>query len=189
MPAWEPGLPCLSTYPVADGQIIDLNKKRLSLSETTERDRGLLSLIDRLVKRPGGSAATKPFEPVKFDTLKKGAASDKASVADDGAKEGLDPIVPEEKAPASLEPQLAVESTREVTRTELAELIIKALQAGEKYPTSGFEVSVYGSRPWNAMLRILPAAGAVNAAVWRDRLQTVVLLFRDRYEIKEDADA
>jgi hypothetical protein len=156
----------------------------------TERDRGLLSLIDRLVKRPGGNAATKPFEPVKFDAgTAKSASGDKTSAVDDGAREGLDPIVPEDKPPVSLEPQLAVESTREVSRDELAELIIKALQAGEKYPTNGFEIVVYGSRPWNAMLRILPAAGAVKADIWRDRLQTVVLLFRDRYEIKETADA
>ncbi len=152
------------------------------MSETS--DRGLLSLIDRLVKRPGGNAATKVFETAKL------AASDKKSVAaEESTRDGLDPIVPEEKAPVSLEPEITVESTREVTRAELAELIIKALQAGEKYPTIGFEITVYGSRPWNAMLRILPAAGPVNADIWRDRLQTVVLLFRDRYEIKENADA
>lgn len=150
----------------------------------TERDRGLLSLIDRLVKRPGASAATKPFE-----TTKPAVSDKKPAAADEDVRDGLDPIVPEEKSPASLEPELTVETTREVTRTELSELIIKALQAGEKYPTDGFEITVYGSRPWNAMLRIMPAAGAVKADIWRDRLQTVVLLFRDRYEIKEEADA
>lgn len=154
------------------------------MSETNERDRGLLSLIDRLVKRPGAGAATKPFE-----TAKPAGDSKTPAPPDDGAREGLDPIVPDNKPQASLEPVIAVESTREVTRTELAELIIKALQAGEKYPTKGFEITVYGSQPWNAMLRILPAAGPVNAKVWRERLQTVVLLFRDRYEIKESADA
>lgn len=148
----------------------------------TERDRGLLSLIDRLVKRPGASAATKPFETAK-------PAGGKEIAIDEGTRDGLDPIVPENKAPVSLEPELTVESTREVSRDELAELIIKALQAGEKYPTKGFEIVVYGSRPWNAMLRILPVAGAVKADIWRDRLQTVVLLFRDRYEVKDNADA
>lgn len=150
----------------------------------TERDRGLLSLIDRLVKRPGAGAATKPL-----DTSKSVDGKLNLTATDEGAREGLDPIVPEDKAPVSLEPEIAVESTREVTRAELAELIIKALQAGDKYPTSGFEITVYGSRPWNALLRILPAAGPVKADIWRDRLQTVVLLFRDRYEIKENADA
>jgi hypothetical protein len=159
------------------------------VSETTERDRGLLSLIDRLVKRPGASAATKPFETAKPAAGSKDAVDAPADPPDDGAREGLDPIVPEDKPQASLEPVLAVESTREVSRTELAELIIRALQAGEKYPTKGFEITVYGSHPWNAMLRILPVAGPVNAKVWRERLQTVVLLFRDRYEIKDSADA
>ncbi len=148
------------------------------MSETTERDRGLLSLIDRLVKRPGTSAATKPFD-----------LSTSIVTPDDGAREGLDPVVPDEKAPASLEPQIAIESTRDVTRIELADLIIKALKASDGYPDSGFEITVYGSRPWNAMLRVTPAAGAVNAEAWRARLQALVLLFRDRYEIKEDADA
>lgn len=176
MLAGSPGTPSLSTYPAADDQIVCWNKKRLSVSET-ERDRGLLSLIDRLVKRPGASAATKPFD------------TPKPVAPDDGAGEGLDPIVPEEKAPVSLEPQLSIESTRDVTRTELADLIVKALRASEGYPSSGFEITVYGSRPWNAMLRVTPAAGSVNADGWRARLQAVVLLFRDRYEIKEDADA
>lgn len=150
----------------------------------TERDRGLLSLIDRLVKRPGTGAAIKPFE-----TAKPATGDQKLAPADEGARDGLDPIVPEGKAPVSLEPELTVESTRQVTRGELAELIIKALQAGDKYPTNGFEITIYGSQPWNAMLRIMPAAGAVKADVWRERLQTVVLLFRDRYEIQEKADA
>ncbi|UGV27251.1 hypothetical protein E0H22_17095 [Rhodopseudomonas boonkerdii] len=143
------------------------------MTETTERDRGLLSLIDRLVKRPNTGSATKPLD----------------AATDDGAREGLDPVVPEAKAPVSLEPQIAVESTRDVTRIELADLIVKALKASEGYPDSGFEITVYGAHPWNAMLRITPAAGAVNAETWRDRLQAVVLLFRDRYEIKEDTDA
>lgn len=180
--------------PIDNGLLLMLKSagatKRLSVSETTDRDRGLLSLIDRLVKRPGGNAATKPFEPVQSETGDhEAAAREKAGSTDDGAREGLDPVVPGTKALASLEPDLAVESTREVSRAELADLILKALQAGDKYPTNGFEITVYGSRPWNAMLRIMPAAGAVKADVWRDRLQTVILLFRDRYEIKDDTDA
>jgi hypothetical protein len=77
-------------------------------------------------------------------------------------------------------------STRSVDRAQLGDIILRALQATEGCPQRGFEVTVYGSRPWNALLRITPLAGAPDAAAWRARLETMVLLFREQYELKED---
>lgn len=143
------------------------------MSESTDRDRGLLSLIERLVKRP---------EPAAPRT-----APDGPTAPDEGRAEGLDPVVPESKPATSLEPQLSVETLRKVDAGKLADLVLRALQAGEGCPAKGFEVTVYGVRPWNAMLRITPAAGAVDAAAWRKRLQTVVQLFREQYELDDAA--
>ncbi|RYX86975.1 MAG: hypothetical protein EON84_21260 [Bradyrhizobiaceae bacterium] len=144
------------------------------MTEAAERDRGLLSLIDRLVKKPGPVVAT------------KAPHADQPAI-DDGAREGLDPIVTDDAPQASLEPQLAVESTRSVSRSELASLVLKALQATEQAPISGVEITIYGERPWNAMLRVTPAAGPVKADLWRERLRTVVVLFRERYDVMPDA--
>lgn len=136
------------------------------MTETPERDRGLFSLVERLIKRPAPAVPAKPV--------------------DEDARDGLDPIVPDDKAPVSLEPQLTIESTRTLNRAELADIILRALQATDDCPPNGFEIVVYGTRPWNALLRITPAAGAVNAETWRDRLRTMVLLFREQYQVAED---
>jgi hypothetical protein len=140
------------------------------VTETPDRDRGLLGLVERLIGKSGDPdpAPAKPVPGIDADV-----------------KAGFDPVV--EDAPAdSLEPQLSVEGTRSVTRGELADVILRALQAIESCPQNGFEVTVYGSRPWNAMLRITPAAGAMlDAKAWRTRVQDMVLLLRDQYDLTE----
>lgn len=142
------------------------------VTETPERDRGLLGLVDRLMKRSG----TEPAKPL--------------TDADADRADGLDPVLSEQPAPISMEPQVAVESTRQLSSTELADVILRALKSIEGCPPDGFEVIVYGTRPWNAMLRITPMAGALSdAAAWRRRVQDMVLPLRDQYELTEQHDA
>ncbi|QUS40530.1 hypothetical protein RPMA_18095 [Tardiphaga alba] len=141
------------------------------MNNTPERDRGLLGLVERLIKRP-----------------ESGAAAKAAQSTDDGAREGLDPVVPEDKAPVSLEPELAIESTRILSRAELADTMLRGLKAVDGCPRDGLEITIYGARPWNALLRITPAAGSIDAAAWRARVQNMVLLFRDQYQIAEDGN-
>jgi hypothetical protein len=139
------------------------------VKETPERDRGLLGLVERIMRRPGDP------EPIKTETD-----------ADADTRDGLDPVVAEDAAPASLEPQLSVESTRTLGRSEIADVILRALRGIDGCPPDGFEVVVYGTRPWNAMLRITPAAGAVpDARAWRQRVQDMVQLLRHQYELSE----
>jgi hypothetical protein len=140
----------------------------MSVSDTNDRDRGLLSLIDRLMKRPESPAATTT-----------------PAVVDDGRRDGLDPVVPDDAPAMTLEPQIAVESTRRLGRTELAAIIQRRLQAVEGCPANGVEVTVYGARPWNAMLRFTPAAGPVDAGRWRAQLQDMVMLLREQYEVAD----
>jgi hypothetical protein len=143
------------------------------VTETPERDRGLLGLVDRLMKRPGTA------EPAK-------ALTD----ADADRADGLDPVLSEQPAPMSMEPQVAVESTRQLSSAQLADVILRALKSIEGCPPDGFEVIVYGTRPWNAMLRITPMAGALSdAGSWRRRVQDMVLRLRDQYELTEQHDA
>ena len=137
------------------------------MKETPQRDRGLLGLVERLMRRPGDPEPIRP-EP------------------DADTRDGFDPVVAGENPAASLEPQLAVESTRTLDRSEIADVILRALKGIDGCPTAGFEVVVYGTRPWNAMLRITPAAGAVpDARAWRQRVQDMVQLLRHQYELRE----
>ncbi|WP_371424482.1 hypothetical protein [Tardiphaga sp.] len=139
------------------------------MKETPERDRGLLGLVERIMRRPGDPEQIKPKPDADADT-----------------RDGFDPIVAEDSPAASLEPQLAVESTRTLSRLEIADVILRALKGIDGCPTAGFEVIVYGTKPWNAMLRITPAAGAVpDARAWRQRVQDMVQLLRHQYELRE----
>jgi hypothetical protein len=139
------------------------------VKETPERDRGLLGLVERIMRRSGDPEPIRPEPDENADT-----------------RDGLDPVVAENVPPASLDPQLSVESTRMLGRSEIADVILRALKGIDGCPAAGFEVIVYGARPWNAMLRIAPAAGAVpDAAAWRQRVQDMVQLLRHQYELSE----
>lgn len=133
------------------------------------QDRGLLGLVERIMRKPAPPEAPKP-----------------AADVDVGMADGLDPVLKEEVAPASLEPAIAIESTRELTRAQLADVILRALHGIDGCPPKGFEVTIYGHRPWNAMLRVTPAAGALrDAASWRRRVQDMVQSLRDQYELTD----
>lgn len=139
------------------------------MKETPERDRGLLGLVERIMRRSGDPEPIRPEPDEDADT-----------------RDGLDPVVAEDAPAASLEPQLSVESTRTLGRPEIADVILRALKGIDGCPPAGFEVVVYGTRPWNAMLRITPAAGSVpDAHVWRQRVQDMVQLLRHQYELSE----
>lgn len=136
------------------------------MKEAAERDRGLLSLVERIMKRPVDATPAPP-------NAEQSAAAD-AIPAD------------QHKQVESLEPQISVEATRTLTAAELADVMLRALQAIDGCPRSGFEVIVYGLKPWNAMLRITPAAGPLhNASVWRERVQAMVPRLRDQYQLAE----
>ena len=59
--------------------------------------------------------------------------------------------------------QVVNESKRQLrTPAEMADIIMNALRAVDGVPERGFIITVYGSRPWNAMLTIKPEAGRVK---------------------------
>ena len=65
-------------------------------------------------------------------------------------------------------------------------MILRALAASKDCPKRGFEVTVYGVRPWNAMLRITPDAGPVrDAALWRERLREMLPRLREQYDLSD----
>ena len=131
------------------------------MAQRGERDTGLLGLVERLLGKP----AEKPAPTV-------------VATGDE-----LGPLLSADSEPALLEPQLTVESVRTRTPTEIADIILRALRAIEGCPSRGFEVTVYGGRHWNAMLRITPAAGRVDAPAWRARVRAMTQALRGQYEM------
>ena len=136
----------------------------MSVAQRGERDTGLLGLVERLLGKPAEAA-----KPV----------ASPAVAADDG----LGPLLPADSGPALLEPQLTIESVQRRTAPEIADIILRALHAIEGCPARGFEVTVYGGRHWNAMLRITPAAGGVDAPAWRARVRAMAHVLRGQYDV------
>lgn len=147
------------------------------MKQATERDRGLLSLVDRIMKRP---ADPEPASPTA-DEDSPDVDSPDVEITDNAAA----PTVADLPL-TSLEPQLSIESTHVVSRKEIAEMILRALNLAPDCPKQGFEVTIYGVRPWNAMLRITPAAGSIkNPGTWRERVREMVPRLRDQYELSD----
>jgi hypothetical protein len=137
------------------------------VKEAAERDRGLLSLVERIMKRPAGAEPVEPSLPVDAEM------PDRAN-----------PVIVEASLADSLEPQLSIESTHRVSRAEMADIILRALMAVADCPKRGLEVTVYGVRPWNAMLRITPAAQPIkDPEPWRARIREMIPRLRDQYEL------
>jgi hypothetical protein len=133
--------------------------------EAAERDRGLLSLVERIMKRP---------------------AERNRGAADGQAVDPATPVAASDLPLQSLEPQLSIESTGHVSRGAMAEMILRALAARTDCPKHGFEVTVYGNRPWNAMLRITPMAGPIrDAGSWHERVREMVPRLREQYELTD----
>ena len=130
---------------------------------STERDTGLLGLVERLMGRANEAPAR--------------------SAVPANALDELGPLLQADAGPALLEPQLSVESVQRRTHAELADIILRALRAIEGCPARGFEVTVYGGRHWNAMLRITPAAGRVDAPAWHARVRAMAHVLRGQYEV------
>ena len=70
------------------------------------------------------------------------------------------------------------------TASELARMIEADLAKHPQCPRKGFEVTVYGTTLWRAMLTITPAAGPVrDPQEWRDLTEELAERLRKRYDL------
>jgi hypothetical protein len=70
------------------------------------------------------------------------------------------------------------------TAAELAQMIEADLAKHPEFPKKGFQVTVYGTTLWRAMLTITPAAGPVrNPQEWRDLTEELAERLRKRYDL------
>jgi hypothetical protein len=70
------------------------------------------------------------------------------------------------------------------TAEELAAMIEADVAKHPECPRTGFQVTVYGTTLWRAMLTIKPAAGPVrNPQEWRDLTEELADRLRSRYDL------
>jgi hypothetical protein len=97
--------------------------------------------------------------------------------------------VAEAQAPPPVEATpFASEGKRQLrTAGELADIILNALRAVDGVPERGFVITVYGSRPWNAMLTIKPEAGRIkDVQLWRQRVQDIGARLRRDFDLIDE---
>jgi hypothetical protein len=116
---------------------------------------------------------------------------DKTADAEEPTKAGEASVmaVAEAQAPPPNEAmQTASEGKRQLrTAGELADIILNALRAVDGVPERGFVITVYGSRPWNAMLTIKPEAGRIkDVQLWRQRVQDIGARLRRDFDLIDE---
>lgn len=94
------------------------------------------------------------------------------------------PVIAAEKHPERSDLPKHKEIKEIKTAAELAQMIEAGLARHPHCPRRGFQVTVYGTTQWRAMLMIKPAAGPVrNPQEWRDLTEQLADRLRDRYDL------
>jgi hypothetical protein len=150
------------------------------VTNNDELDSGLLALVQSVLEpgvkpqaevQTGTKTETGPEPEIEPETQ---PVAELAEPADDSKPEAA--------------PGIPSELTRARSAEELAAIILNALRTLDGSPKEGFLVTVYGANPWNAMLTITPAAGAIkDALLWRERVKEMGVRLRQHYDLIEPA--
>lgn len=147
------------------------------MTDNDELDSGLLALVQSVLE-PG----VKPQAEVQTGTKTETGAEPEIESETESVAE------PADDSRLEAAPAISNELTRERSAEELAAIILNALRTLDGSPKEGFLVTVYGANPWNAMLTITPAAGAIkDAPLWRERVKEMAIRLRQHYDLVEPA--
>lgn len=150
------------------------------MTDNDELDSGLLALVQSVLE-PG----VKPQAEVQTGTKTESGPEPEIEPETEPVAELAEPADDSEPEAA---PAISNEPTRARCAEELAAIILNALRTLDGSPKQGFLVTVYGANPWNAMLTITPAAGAIkDAPLWRERVKEMAIRLRQHYDLVEPA--
>jgi hypothetical protein len=148
------------------------------VTDNDELDSGLLALVQSVLE-PG----VKPQAEVQTETKTETGPEPEIEPESEPVAELAEPV--DDSKPEAA-PAISNELTRERSAEELAAIILNALRTLDGSPKEGFTVTVYGANPWNAMLTITPAAGAIkDAPLWRERVKEMAIRLRQYYDLVE----
>jgi hypothetical protein len=150
----------------------------IEVTDYEEMDPGLLALVQSVLE---------PGVKLKAEVQTEAETKTEAKIEPE-----TEPAVvlaePADDSKPEAAPVVSAELTRARSATELAAIILTALRTLDGSPKDGFAVTVYGANPWNAMLTITPAAGAIkDAPLWRERVKEMAIRLREHYDLVEPA--
>jgi hypothetical protein len=157
----------------------------LNLTEYDEETSGLLGMLSRALSRPTDGFK---FEIVPAHEQKPPPEPNVDVV---GPPELLGSAV--QKQPAEPELQFAAQllpvKRRTLSTDKVQWLILESLRQIPDFPDRGVAVTVYGFRPWNAMLNFAPGSTSHGEAIaFREALADIVRELRTQIEIDADQD-
>jgi hypothetical protein len=155
------------------------------LTEDNDAPRRFLGMLSRTLSK---STDEFRFEQVG-DSEPIGANTDLEITATPAVLESVGQSVDIDGLPTELPSRSAPKPPRKVSASKVQSLILQALRQVSGFPESGVAVTVYGFRPWNAMLNFAPRSTSYNEAiVFRKALAEIVQELRIRVEVDIDQD-
>ena len=155
----------------------------------SENDEGADSVLAMLRQALSKSKETFNFEkrPVVGE---KPAPEVQETVMPSTPTETLAPAAQEERASdVHLTAQPAPKKPRSLSAGQVQALIRQGLSQIPDFPERGVAVTVYGFRPWNAMLNFAPSSTSYKQAIaFREALTEIVHVLRTQVEVDINED-
>jgi len=138
------------------------------MAEKRKEDHGLLAMLGQVFSAKSGTPEAEIILGVEHLRAPNGTSQDAAS---------MPPGVPERAA--------AVSGKRTVTAEYLQTVILAGLQEIDGFPRSSVLITVYGVRPWNAMITFAPGSTSKkNATTYGEVLQQLVAKLREQFDVE-----
>ncbi|MCP3466581.1 hypothetical protein [Bradyrhizobium sp. CCGUVB23] len=154
------------------------------------KDAGLMALISGIL---GGKRAEQPAsEPHRLAEASPLAPTSAPATAPPAPE--MPPTLQEEPLAASAPPNKPIvptpagnhdEKRARLPAVAIADLVLGELRKVDGFPKSGVSITVYGYRPWNAMIKFAPfSTTSENAARLRHALPDIVFKLRQYVDLE-----
>lgn len=137
------------------------------MAEKRKEDHGLLAMLGQVFSAKSDMPEADILAGARDRTAPNGTLRDAAAMS----------RVPEPATPTS--------GKRTVTAEYLQTVILAGLQEIDGFPRSSVLITVYGVRPWNAMITFAPGSTSKkNATTYGEVLQQLVAKLRERFDVE-----
>lgn len=138
------------------------------MAEKRKEDHGLLAMLGQAFGAKSGTPEAEIILGVEHLRAPNGTSQNAAPMP-----------------PRVLERAAAVPGKRTVTAEYLQTVILAGLQEIDGFPRSSVLITVYGVRPWNAMITFAPGSTSKkNATTYGEVLRQLVAKLREQFDVE-----